>query len=119
MRLLRKSKRGGDTQAACAVPFIEPYDMRISEKCRDGVEHDSRSRSTGRAARAGLNPKQFMSAYVAVRSNRPESLIQQASVVMKQGDISSLLIKTMRPSIVRSLPRRSAQKWPEIKKDIP
>ncbi|MGA9913929.1 MAG: hypothetical protein WBR17_15505 [Paraburkholderia sp.] len=93
--------------------------MRISEKCRDGVEHGSRSRLTGRAARAGLNPKQFMSAYVAARLNRPESLVQQSSVVVKQGDISSLLIKITRPSIVRSSPRRSAQKWPEIKKDIP
>ncbi|CAE6834024.1 hypothetical protein [Paraburkholderia domus] len=93
--------------------------MRISEKCRGGVEHGSLPGSPLLAARAEFDPQQFMSDYVATQLNRPGSLAQQASAVVKQGDISSLLIKTTRPSIVRSSPRRSAQKWPEIKKDIP
>ncbi|HZZ06282.1 MAG TPA: hypothetical protein VFE81_25820 [Paraburkholderia sp.] len=115
---MKKSKRG-NTQAGFAVAFIEPYDMCISEKCRDDVEHGLPSRLTLYAARTEPDLKQLMSTYVAVRSNCPQSLVQRATFVVKQGDISSLLIKTTCPSIVRSSPRRSAQKWPETRKDIP
>lgn len=68
---------------------------------------------------AESDPKQYMSTYVTAPLNRPEIRVQRASVMVKQGDISSLLIKSRRPSIVRLSPRRSAQKWPEIRKDIP
>ena len=93
--------------------------MGISEKCRDGVEHGLLSRLILRAARAEPGLQQFMSPYVTARSNCPQTLVPRASVAVKQDDISSLLIKSRRPSIVRLSPRRSAQKWPEIKKDIP
>lgn len=84
-----------------------------------GVEQGALPCLTLRAIRDERGAKQLMSRYVTAPSNRPKTLVQRASVAVKQGDISSLLIKAAHPSIVRSSPRRSAQKWPEIRKDIP
>jgi hypothetical protein len=44
-----------------------------------------------------------MSEYVTQREKRPQNLVARAFLVVKQGDISSLSIMSVRPSIVRSV----------------